>query len=132
MERGRPFFITASAVVAGLAAIYGFLTTLQMLGLFPLYLGEVAFFGQPVLGAVLWGLLTLGYIWALQWLWRLEPSGWLFAIVSAGLGLILALFSIAGGSTLESMLPALILNGLILLFLVFPHTREAFGPRPYA
>lgn len=132
MNNHRPFFITTTGVLATLAAIAGFLITLQMLGLFPLWLGEVGFFGLGWLGAVLWAIVTLSTIWALVRLWGMDAGGWLWMAVVATDGFILALFSVAGGSTWQSMLPPLILYGLILLGLILPDTREASSPRPIA
>lgn len=131
MNKQRPFFVTAAGILATLAAISGFLTTLQMLGLFPLWLGQVGFYGLGWLGAILWAIVTLATIWALVRLWRMEPGSWLLAAIIATNGIILALFSVAGGSAWTSMLPALILYGLILLFLILPDTREASSPLPY-
>ncbi len=131
MDNHRPFFVTVTGILATVAAITGFLITLQMLGLFPLWLGEVGFFGLNWLGAILWAILTLSTIWALVRLWNNEPGGWLLTVLIATNGIILALFSVAGGSTWESMLLALILYGLILLFLVLPNTREASSAKPY-
>ncbi|MEZ4518615.1 MAG: hypothetical protein R3C44_17950 [Chloroflexota bacterium] len=130
MSNQRPFFVTVTGVLAAIAAIAGFLTTLQMLGLFPLYLGEVGFFNMGWLGAILWAVLTLATIWALIRLWRMEPGGWLLTAIMSTQGIVLALVSIFGGSTITSMLPALILYGLMLVFLIFPNTREASSPRP--
>lgn len=132
MNAHRPFFITAIGFLATLAAIWGFLLVLQMLGLFPLWLGEVGFYGLGWLGATLWGIQTLLTIWSLIRIWGMDPGGWLLMTVVATMGILLSLFSIGGGSTLESMLPSLILYGLSLLFLLFPHTREASSARPYA
>jgi hypothetical protein len=132
MENHRPFFITVAGILAGLAAVAGFVTTLQMLGLFPLWLGAVDFFSLNWLGAILWAVMTLSTIWALVRLWNLEAGGWLMAAVIATDGIILALVSVAGGSTWASMLPALIPYSLILLALILPDTREASSARPYA
>ena len=131
MDNHRPFFVTAAGILAALAAIYGFVMTLQMLGLFPLWLGQVGFFGLGWLGAIFWAVLTLATIWALIRLWDMGPGGWLLTTVVATSGILLSLFSVAGGSTWESMLPALGLYGLILLFLILPDTREASIAAPY-
>lgn len=130
MDNHRPFFITLTSILAAIAAIVGFLTTLQMLGLFPLPLGAVEFFNVSWMGALLWTILTLATIAALIRLWRMDSGGWLKTIVVSTCGILLGLFSIAGGSTLESMLPAIILYALSLLFLIFPGTREASSPLP--
>lgn len=131
MDNDRPFFITATGVLATLVAIGGFLTVLQMLGLFPLPLGAVEFFNVDWLGALLWTIQTLVTIWALIRLWRMERGGWLLTVIVSTTGILLALFSIAGGSTFQSMLPALILYGVMLFFLILPDAREASSSVPY-
>jgi hypothetical protein len=60
-------------------------------------------------------------------LWNLDPQGWLFTAALSTLNLIFAVISIIGQSTWQAMLPALIINGLILIYCLLPGTREAFG-----
>jgi hypothetical protein len=59
-------------------------------------------------------------------LWNLDPQGWLFVVVIAVFNLILAGLSILGQSTWQAMLPALLTNGLILLYGLLPGTKAAF------
>jgi hypothetical protein len=54
----------------------------------------------------------------------------MFAIVLSGLNLVLALLSLLGASTLEALLPAILLNGAILLYCLTPGVRRAFGAAP--
>jgi hypothetical protein len=43
---------------------------------------------------------------------------------------VLALLSLLGASTLEALLPAIVLNGAILLYCLTPGVRRAFGAAP--
>ncbi len=130
MKRNRPFGVTALAFMAGIMAVLSFIHTLQMLNLFPMWFGPVRFFDFNLVGAIMWGFMTLIYIWLVRMLWNLNGQGWLFLVVLAVLNLILAFVSVIGGSTWESMAAGMIINGLILIFLILPNTREAFATRP--
>jgi len=129
MTKKRPFGVTVLAILAAIAAIIAIIHTLQMLHLFPIRgpFGLFAFFTFDLLGAILWGILALIYIWVTNKLWNLDPQGWLFVAVLAALNLILAVISIIGRSTWQAMLPSIIVNGLILLYTLLPGTKEAFG-----
>jgi hypothetical protein len=111
------------AVVAALIAAYH---TLQYLHLLPFWIGPVAFFGFDPLGAILWGINTVIYLWVASMLWNMNPSGWLFVVFIAAWDLILAVLSIIGQSTFSAMLPAILINGVVLLYCLWPRTREAF------
>lgn len=129
MTKRRPFGITLLAILAGIAAIIAIIHTLQMLHLFPIRgpFGVFSFFTFDLLGAILWGILALIYIWVTRMLWNLDPAGWLFVAAISALNLILAVISIFGQSTWQAMLPSIIINGLILIYVLLPGTKEAFG-----
>lgn len=92
MTKKRPFGVTVLAVLAAIAAIIAIIHTLQMLHLFPIHgpFGQFSFFTLDLLGAILWGLLALIYIWVMNMLWNLDPQGWLFVAALSALNLILA------------------------------------------
>jgi hypothetical protein len=129
MERKRPFGITLLAILAAVAAIVAIVHTLQMLHLFPIRgpFGNFAFFAFDLLGAILWGILALIYIWLVRMLWNVDPQAWLFLVVLSILNLILAFLSILGASSWEALLPSILVNGLILIYLLLPGTKAAFG-----
>lgn len=129
MTRTRPFGVTVLAVLAAIAAVIAAVHTLQLLHLFPIRgpFGVFAFFTFDLLGAILWGVLALIYLWVMNKLWTLDPQGWLFVAALATLNLIMAVISILGKSTWQAMLPSIIINGLILIYVLLPGTKEAFG-----
>ena len=129
MSKSRPFGVTILAILAGIAAFFAVIHTLQMLHLFPISgpLGVFSFFTFDLLGALLWGLMAAIYIWLVRMLWNLDPQGWLFLVIIAIFNLILALVSILGRSSFQAMLPSILINGIILLYCLLPGTKEAFG-----
>lgn len=128
MTKKRPFGVTLLALLAGLAFVVALIHTLQMLHLFPISgpFGEAHFFTFDLLGALLWGVMAAIYLWVFRMLWNLDPQGWLFVVVIAVLNLILAFMSIFGSSTWQSMLPSLVVNGLVLIYGMLPGTKAAF------
>jgi hypothetical protein len=129
MSKSRPFGVTILAILAGIAAFFAVIHTLQMLHLFPISgpLGVFSFFTLDLLGALLWGLMAAIYIWLVRMLWNLDPQGWLFLVIIAIFNLILALVSILGNSSFQAMLPSILINGVILIYCLLPGTKEAFG-----
>ena len=129
MTKKRPFGVTILAILAGIAAFIAIIHTLQMLHLFPISgpFGIFRFFTFDLFGAILWGILALIYLCVMNNLWNLDPQGWLFVAALSALNLILAVLSIIGQSSLQAMLPSIVVNGLILIYALLPGTKEAFG-----
>ena len=125
MTKDRPFGVTLLAILATLAAIIAIIHTLQMLHLFPI--GRAHFFTFDFVGALLWGIMALIYIWLVRMLWNVDPQGWMFLVLISTFELILAVVSILGQSSFRDMLPAIVVNGLILIYCLLPGTKAAFG-----
>jgi predicted flap endonuclease-1-like 5' DNA nuclease len=134
MTKKRPFGVTILAILAGIGAVIAIYHTLQMLHLLPISgpFGVFKFFTFDLLGAIVWGILALIYIWVVRKLWNLDPQGWLFVAALATINLILAVISVIGQSTWQAMLPAILVNGLILFYVLLPNTKEAFGVSDFA
>ena len=127
MTRHRPIGITVLAILSAIAAIIGAIHTLQYLHLMPFFLGPMTFFGFDLWGAILWGVMTLIYIWVARMLWNVDPQGWMFLVILSALNLGLALLSTIGGSTLAAEIPAIVVNGLVLIYCLTPGVKRAFG-----
>jgi len=127
VNSSRPFGVVLLAILAGLEAVVAAWHTLQYLGIVPVTLGRLQFYGVDLLGAVLWGLTTAVWVWAVVNLWRLNPQALLFVTLLAGWNLILAVASWLGASDFQAVLPALLLNGIILIYALSQRTNQAFG-----
>jgi len=119
--------ITILAILAGIATVIAAIHTLQFLHLFPFFLGNMAFFGFDLWGALMWGLLTLVYAWVVYMLWTVNPQGWIFLIALAVLNLVLDVFSIIGGSSLSALWPSILFNAIVLIYCLTPGIKRAFG-----
>ncbi len=127
MTAHRPIGITILAILSAIAAIIAAIHTLQYLHLFPFFMGPVMFFGFDLWGAILWGALTLIYLWVMKMLWDVNPQGWMFLVILSALNLGLALISALGNSTFSAELPAIIINAAILIYCLTPGVKSAFG-----
>jgi hypothetical protein len=127
MNQSRPFGVVLLAILAGLEAVVAAYHTLQFLQILPFTLGPLRFYGFDLVGAALWGVTAAIWIWAVLNLWRLNPRGLFFVTLLAAWNLLLAGLSWLGASDFQAVLPALLLNGVILLYALSQRTRQAFG-----
>ena len=120
--------MTVLAVLASLAFIANALIALFFLGALPAALfGGTGFFGQALLGAILWGTLALIWGSVAVGLWTLNPGSWLFVVAITILNLSIAVVSLLGGTSFEAVLPAILFNGAILIYSLSPGVKESFG-----
>ena len=122
----RPFGVTFLSILAGIAALLAVVHTLQMLHLLPHFLGPMTFWSFDLIGALMWGLLASIYIWLLKMLWNVDPQGWFFLVILSTLNLILAFVSLLSQTTWQALAPAILVNGLILIYCLLPGTKVAF------
>jgi hypothetical protein len=127
VAKHRPFGMTLLAILALFGAAIAFIYTLQMLHLLPVTLGPVRFWTFDLWAAILWGILAFIYLWVFRMLWMVNPQGWMFVVLIAGLNLILAFLSVLGGSSWQAMSASIVINGLILIYSLLPSTKKAFG-----
>lgn len=127
-QRHRPLGITILAILTGVGFIANAFVTLLFLGALPVALfGGTGFFGVALLGAILWGILALIWGWVTVGLWNLNRQAWLFVVLMTVLNLILAGLSVLGASTLQAVLPSVVVNAIILIYVLTPGVKEAFG-----
>jgi hypothetical protein len=127
MTPHRPIGITIIAILAAVATIFSAIHTLQYLHLLPFFLGNMAFFGFDIWGALLWGLSTLIYAWVVVQLWNVNPQGWMFLVILSILNIILDIISIIGQTTVSAVAPSLIINAIVLIYVMTPGVKRAFG-----
>jgi drug/metabolite transporter (DMT)-like permease len=119
----RPFGVTVLAILSGFLAALAIFATLRFAGLW---------FGPTNLGNWFWyslmyGLLAWVYIWLTQMLWRLDPSAWLFLAVITVFNLVLNFIVMVTGNAFTDVSTAIVVNALILLYVMLPGTKKAFG-----
>lgn len=127
MTKNRPFGVTLLAFLAGLAAAVAIFHTLQFLRILPFNFGVLRFYQFNLLGAILWGLMALIYIWLVRMLWNVNPQAWLFMVVLSTLNLILDLITWLGETSWVALLPSVLVNGVILIYCLLPGVRKSFG-----
>jgi hypothetical protein len=127
----RPLGITILAILAGVAFIVNVLMTILFFGaLAVLLFGQTGFFGQALLGTLLWEIFALIWEWVAVGLWNLSLPAWEFVVILAILNLIVAGVSLLGAGTWQVALPSVIINASILVYCLSPPVKEAFGPLP--
>jgi hypothetical protein len=126
MAGERPIGVTILAILSLLGVAAAIIHTLQMLHIFPIVIGQVKFFTFDLLGALLWGVMVLIYIWVFNMLWNLNPQGWIFVVIVAVLNIIFAIVSAFGGSSWEAMAVPILINGVIILYCFMPGVKDAF------
>jgi hypothetical protein len=125
----RPIGVTILAILAGVAAVLAAIHALQFLGIFPFFIGpsgyKVHYFSFWY--ALMYGLLVWVYIWLTMALWRVEPGAWMFLVIVTLFYLILDFFMLFGATTWEDVSVSVIFNAIILLYVMLPGVRRAFG-----
>ena len=123
----RPFGVTVLAVLAGIAAVVAAIRTLQFLGLIPFWFGPVPFRTFSFFAALMWGLMVWVYVWLVKMLWDVRPEGWMFLAVISVFNLILEFVTLVGGAVWQDVALSFLVNGIILIYVMLPGTKEAFN-----
>jgi hypothetical protein len=127
MAKERPVGVTILAILAALAALASLVYTLQMLHILPFYLGPIVYWEFSLIGAMFWGFIFLIWLAVFQMLMTMHPSGWMFCVILSALNLLFDFLAVLGGTSWEAMAPALLLNGIVLIYCLLPGTKKAFG-----
>jgi hypothetical protein len=125
----RPFPVTVLAVLAGIAAVLAAYHMLQAFGILPIQLfGPFVFRGFNLWYGLMWGLMLWIWIWLVQMLWSMDPQAWLFLAAISTLNLIfITLEALGAGSAFSDQSLSFIVNALILIYVLLPGTKAAFG-----
>jgi len=119
----RPFGVTVLAVLAGVLAVLAAFAALRFFGLI---FGIINVPGA-LWYAFMWALMAWVYFWLAQMLWNVQPQAWIFLAVITVFNLVMDLLVIAGNGTYADVQLSFILNGLILIYMMLPGTKRAFG-----
>jgi hypothetical protein len=120
----RPFGATVLAILAGLLAVLSIVACLRFLGL---NIGRGLDFPGALWYAFLWGLMAWVYIWLAQMLWSVQPQAWIFLAVITVFNLVMDLMMVLGQYDWLDVQASFIINGLILIYVMLPGTKRAFG-----
>lgn len=127
----RPFAVTILAILAAIAAVFAAVHTLQALGLLPLFFTNGPGIPNPNWwSAFMWALMVWVWVWLFRMLWAVEPQAWMFLAIISVFNLILDTTAIifgGYGTTFSDYSLSFLVNGLILLYVMLPSTKAAFG-----
>lgn len=129
--KDRPFPVTILAILSAIAAVFAAVHALQALGILPLFLARGP--GLPQANwwsAFMWALMVWVWVWLTRMLWNVEPQAWMFLAIISVFNLILDTTSIifgGYGTTFSDYSLSFLVNGLILLYVMLPSTKAAFG-----
>ncbi len=123
----RPIGVTILAILAEVAAVLAAINALQFLGIIPFFIGSHALRAYNFWYALMWGLMVWVYIWLVQMLWRVDPAAWLFLVIITIFELTLDFVAMLGGAIWQDVSVSFLLNGIILLYVMLPGVRDAFG-----
>ncbi|AKB28067.1 hypothetical protein MSSAC_1697 [Methanosarcina siciliae C2J] len=122
----RPIGVTILGLLAVLLAILNGIATLRFLGFLP-FIGPLDIRTFNLWYALLYGLLTYIWAWVAKMLWEVNPQGWMFMAIIAVFNLCLAFVVLVTGGSWYDVNLSVIVNALILIYVMLPGVREAFG-----
>lgn len=125
----RPIGVTILAVLAGIAAVLAGYHLLQSLGILPYVIGPYSVRGFNLWNAFMWGLMVWVWVWVVQMLWSVNPQAWLFLAVITVFNLVINFVYLVGKAEWSDISLSFIVNGLILIYIMLPNVRRAFGQK---
>jgi len=122
----RPLGVSILAILAGILAVINVIITLRFLGFFP-WLGQLDIRIFNLWYALLYGLLAYIWFWVAQMLWRVDRQGWIFLLIITVFNLLMSFTTMLTGGAWYDNNIAVLLNVLILIYIMLPGVRRAFG-----
>jgi len=122
----RPLGVTILAILAGILAVINVIITLRFLGFFP-WLGPLDIRIFNLWYALLYGLLAYIWFWVAQMLWQVERQGWIFLLIITTFTLLMSFITMLTGGSWYDNNVAVLLSALILIYIMLPGVRRAFG-----
>jgi hypothetical protein len=126
-QPSRPIGVTILGILALIAGLINAFHALQYMGLFPIMIGSVRFFGINLLGSLGFIILAAIWFWVFRMLWQLNPQGWSFMTFLALINIVFAVIAVIGSSTLGEELAAIIINAVILIYAYSSGVKKSFG-----
>lgn len=122
----RPIGVTILTLVAVLLAFLNAIVMLRFLGLLP-FLGPLNIRIFNLWYALLYGLLAYIWVWLAQMLWQVDPQAWMFLAVITVFNLCVDFVLLVTGGSWYDVNISVIMNALILIYIMLPGVRRAFG-----
>jgi hypothetical protein len=126
--KSRPFGVTVLAILAAIAAILAGVHALQALGIFPYFIGRFNVHAFSFWSFLMWALMVWVWVWVVKMLWNVDKEAWLFLAVITVFNLILDFtVTLSATTTFSDVSLSFLVNGLILIYIMLPGVRRAFG-----
>lgn len=122
----RPIGVTILAFVAVFLAFLNAIVMLRFLGFLP-FLGPTDVRIFSLWHALLYGLLAYIWAWLAQMLWQVDPQAWLFLAVITVFNLCIDFVLLVTDGSWYDVNFSVIVNTLILIYIMLPGVRGAFG-----
>lgn len=119
----RPVGITILALLALVLALAHVVVVLQYLGIIDT---DTEFVGGDWVGSIVFVVNTLLAFWVAYGLWKLNSGVWIFVNLLAVFGLVAGFMAWISGSSILTMLPALVISLPILFYCNTKPVRAAF------
>ncbi len=129
----RTAVVVILAILAVIAGLLAFLDAARYMGWLPVtvptILGEYKFIMPNAywFGAILSALVGIIWFSVANWIWNLNPQGWLFMVVIAVINLIMLLVALIGSTPFQAILLPGLVNVVVLILALLPGTKAAFG-----
>ncbi len=130
-KRERTLAVALLALLAVVAGILSLIDAARYMGWLSIgSIGGMKFFlpNAQWLAAIMAAIVGLIFFMVASWLWKLNPSGWLFVVVLTVLNLIFLFLAILGKTTISDVLLQLVINAVALILALWPSTKQAFTP----
>jgi hypothetical protein len=122
----RPIGVTILAILAVLAAVLNAIVTLRFLGFLP-FLGPLNIRIFNLWYALLYGLMVYVWAWVAKMLLDVDRQGWVFLAIITVFNLCLDFVLLVTGGSWYDVNASVIINALVLIYVMLPGVREAFG-----
>jgi hypothetical protein len=122
----RPIGVTILTIVAVALAFLNAIVMLRFLGFLP-FLGPINVRIFNLWYALLYGLLAYIWVWLAQMLWQVDRQAWLFLAVITVFNLCVDFVLLVTEGSWYDVKLSVIVNTLILIYIMLPGVRRAFG-----